>query len=146
MNIVIAAEKSSIATLLSEFVKRHVNPEEIKVSENPDETATFSSACSANDTCCRRTARSLPTGCGCFAEERQRLHCAAQPPKRSVGVHGYGVAGAIHRGHIAAGFIQRRAEGQSEAHCRKNGGHAERRATAADAAVSLLDRELLEGL
>ena len=28
MNIVIAAEKSSIATLLSEFVKRHVNPDE----------------------------------------------------------------------------------------------------------------------
>ena len=41
MNIVIAAEKSSIATLLSEFVKRHVNPEEIKVSENPDETGSF---------------------------------------------------------------------------------------------------------
>ncbi|HSN52259.1 MAG TPA: hypothetical protein VLS87_06980 [Woeseiaceae bacterium] len=41
MNIVIAAEKSSIATLLSEFVKRHVNPDEIKVSENPDETGSF---------------------------------------------------------------------------------------------------------
>ncbi len=41
MNIVIAAEKTSIATLLSEFVKRHVNPDEIKVSENPDETGSF---------------------------------------------------------------------------------------------------------
>ena len=41
MNIVIAAEKSSIATLLSEFIKRHVNPDEIKVSENPDETGSF---------------------------------------------------------------------------------------------------------
>lgn len=41
MNIVIAAEKSSIATLLSDFVKRQVNPEEIKISENPDETGSF---------------------------------------------------------------------------------------------------------
>lgn len=41
MNIVIAAEKSSIATLLSDFVKRHVNPDEIKISENPDETGSF---------------------------------------------------------------------------------------------------------
>jgi len=41
MNIDIAAEKSSIATLLSEFVKRHVDPDEIKVSENPDETGSF---------------------------------------------------------------------------------------------------------
>lgn len=41
MNIVIAAEKSSIAMLLSEFVKRHVNPDEIKVTENPDETGSF---------------------------------------------------------------------------------------------------------
>ena len=41
MNIVIAAEKTSIATLLSEFVKRHVNPDEIKISENPDETGSF---------------------------------------------------------------------------------------------------------
>jgi hypothetical protein len=41
MNIVIAAEKSSIATLLSEFIKRHVTPDEIKVSENPDETGSF---------------------------------------------------------------------------------------------------------
>ena len=41
MNIVIAAEKRSIATLLSEHVKHRVNPEEIRVSENPDETGSF---------------------------------------------------------------------------------------------------------
>ena len=41
MNIVIAAEKPSIAKLLSEFVQRRVNPDEIKVSENPDETGSF---------------------------------------------------------------------------------------------------------
>ena len=41
MNIVIAAEKPSIAKLLSEYVKRRVNPEEIKLTENPDETGSF---------------------------------------------------------------------------------------------------------
>ncbi len=41
MNIVIAAEKPSIAKLLSEYVKRRVKPEEIKVTENPDETGSF---------------------------------------------------------------------------------------------------------
>ena len=41
MNIVIAAEKPSIAKLLSEYVQRRVRPEDIKVSENPDETGSF---------------------------------------------------------------------------------------------------------
>jgi hypothetical protein len=41
MDIIYAAEKPSIATLLSEHVKRLVRPEEIRVSENPDETGSF---------------------------------------------------------------------------------------------------------
>ena len=41
MDIVYAAEKPSIAVLLSQHVKRRVRAEEIKVSENPDETGSF---------------------------------------------------------------------------------------------------------
>ena len=41
MDIVYAAEKPSIALLLSQHVKRRVRAEEIKVSENPDETGSF---------------------------------------------------------------------------------------------------------
>lgn len=41
MDIIYAAEKPSIATLLSQHVKRRVRPEEIKISENPDETGSF---------------------------------------------------------------------------------------------------------
>ena len=41
MDIVYAAEKPSIAKLFSEHVRRRVRPEEIRVSENPDETGSF---------------------------------------------------------------------------------------------------------
>ena len=41
MNIVYAAEKPSIAQLLSEHTRESVSPEEISVAENPDETGSF---------------------------------------------------------------------------------------------------------
>ncbi|NCF15462.1 MAG: hypothetical protein GWP62_09160 [Gammaproteobacteria bacterium] len=41
MNIVYAAEKPSIATLLSKHIHRRVRPDEIRLSENPDETGSF---------------------------------------------------------------------------------------------------------
>ena len=41
MEIVIAAEKDSIANLLSEHRKRPVQPEQIVVTEDPSETGSF---------------------------------------------------------------------------------------------------------
>ncbi|RLA27178.1 MAG: hypothetical protein DRQ63_06495 [Gammaproteobacteria bacterium] len=41
MNIVYAAEKPSIAKVLSVYVNRQVSPGDIDVQANPDETGSF---------------------------------------------------------------------------------------------------------
>ncbi len=41
MDIVYAAEKPSIARLFSERMKRCVQPEDLRITENPDETGSF---------------------------------------------------------------------------------------------------------
>ncbi len=41
MNIVYAAEKPSIAGILSEYLQHRIHEQEIEVCDNPDETGSF---------------------------------------------------------------------------------------------------------
>ncbi len=51
MDIVYAAEKPSIADVLSDRLCDHVRPQEIEVCENPDETGKFPRHVAAESLC-----------------------------------------------------------------------------------------------